>query len=75
MRRTTLYLPEKTHRIMKKLSASCDRSMGQIVEEAVDYLFQEELQDIQDAENALALYKKNPAAAISFEAFLKRRAR
>ena len=75
MRRTTLYLPEKTHRFMKKLSASCERSMGQIVEEAVDYLFQEELQDIRDAEKALAHYKRNPSSAVSFEDYLKRRAR
>jgi hypothetical protein len=74
MRRTTLYLPEKTHRMMKRLSARCERSMGRIVEQAVDYLFQEELRDIEDAEKALTQYKRNPASAVSFDDYLKRRA-
>lgn len=75
MIRTTIYLPEKTHRLMKKLSINAEKPMSQVVTEAVETVYEEDLRDIEAAEKALAEYRKNPKSAVDFEEYLKRRKR
>jgi len=73
MKRTTIYLPEKTHRMIRKMSVSSEKPMSRIVIDAVESTYREELKDIADAETALAEYRRNPKSAVDFLEYIKQR--
>lgn len=74
MVRTTIYLPEHIHRGMKMMAAANGKSMADLLREAIEELYDEDLADIRAADEAMREYRKNPKAAISArEYFAKRR--
>ncbi len=72
MIRTTLYLSDKIHQIMKQLSVNSSTPMSQIVTDAVKTVFEEDIQDIKEAEKILSEYRKNQKSAVDFEAYVRK---
>jgi len=71
MRRTMIFLPDGVHRGLKRLAVERDRSVAWLIREAVAQVYREDLEDIRDAEQELAKYKKG----IDYSAYRTRRLR
>ncbi len=72
MKRTMIYLPEQTHQGLRKLAFEANTSIAELVRQAVDAVYGEDIEDIRDAEAELVKYLANPASATSL-AELRRR--
>ena len=72
MKRTMIYLPEQTHQGLRKLAFESNTSIAELVRQAVDIVYGEDIEDIRDAEEELVKYLANPASATSL-AELRRR--
>ncbi len=72
MKRTMIYLPEQTHQGLRKLAFEANTSIAELVRQAVDAVYGEDIADIRDAEEELVKYLANPAPATSL-AELRRR--
>ncbi len=73
MKRTMIYLPEQTHQGLRKLAFEANTSIAELVRQAVDIVYGEDIADIQDMEEELAKYRANPESAIELERYLRRR--
>ncbi len=71
MRRTMIFLPSEMHQGLKRLAVERDRSVAELVREAVLHAYREDLEDIRDAEQELAKYKKG----IDYAAYRSKRLR
>lgn len=71
MKRTMIFLPREMHQGLKRLAVEQDRSVAELIREAVVQTYQEDLQDIRDAEQELAKYKKG----IDYAAYRTKRLR
>ena len=58
MKRTMIFLPSEMHQGLKRLAVERDRSVAELIREAVVRAYKEDFEDIQDAEQELAKYKK-----------------
>jgi predicted DNA-binding protein len=58
MKRTMIFLPSVMHQGLKRLAVERERSVAELIREAVVRTYREDLEDIQDAEHELAKYKK-----------------
>lgn len=58
MKRTMIFLPDQVHYGLKRLAVERDRSVAELIREAVARVYQEDFEDIRDAETELAKYKK-----------------
>ena len=58
MKRTMIFLSSEMHHGLKRLAVERDRSVAELIREAVARTYQEDLEDIRDAEKELATYKK-----------------
>jgi predicted DNA-binding protein len=58
MKRTMIFLPGEMHQGLKRLAVERERSVAELIREAVVQAYQEDLEDIHDAEQELAKYKK-----------------
>ena len=58
MKRTMIFLPGEMHQGLKRLAIERDRSVAELIREAVVRAYREDLEDIRDAERELAKYKK-----------------
>ncbi len=67
-----IYLPEQTHQGLRKLAFESNTSIAELVRQAVDAVYGEDIEDIRDAEAELVKYLANPASATSL-AELRRR--
>jgi len=73
MVRTLLQLPEKTHQALKHLAVDRHKSVAELIRNAIDRVYKEDLADIRHAEKLLALFK--PGTGISLENFHHKRNR
>ncbi len=58
MHRTMIFLPSEMHQGLKRLAMERDRSVAELIREAVVRAYREDFEDIRDAEQELAKYKK-----------------
>jgi len=58
MRRTMIFLPDEVHQGLKRLAVEQDRSIAELIREAVAQVYREDLEDLRDAEEELAKYRK-----------------
>jgi predicted DNA-binding protein len=58
MKRTMIFLPNEMHQGLKRIAVERERSVAELIREAVLHTFREDLEDIRDAEQELAKYKK-----------------
>ncbi|MCX6011564.1 MAG: ribbon-helix-helix domain-containing protein [Chloroflexi bacterium] len=73
MKRTMIYLPDNTHRGLKKLAFEADSSIAELIRKAVDALYGEDIEDIQVMEEEIANYRANPESAISLDELRRRK--
>ena len=73
MKRTMIYLPEQTHQGLRKLAFEANTSIAELIRQAVDKVYGEDVIDIQDMEEDLAKYRAHPESAIDLETYLRQR--
>jgi predicted DNA-binding protein len=73
MIRTTVYLPENVHRGMKTMAALNSKSMADLLREALEQVYKDDLADIRAANEAMREHRKNPDSGISLRDFLAKR--
>ncbi len=73
MKRTMIYLPEQTHQGLRKLAFEANTSIAELIRQAVDTVYGEDIGDIQDMEEELAKYHAHPASAIELNRYLRHR--
>ncbi len=73
MKRTMIYLPEQTHQGLKKLAFEANTSIAELIRQAIDIVFGEDVTDIQDMEEELAKYRAHPESAVDLERYLRQR--
>ena len=73
MKRTMIYIPEQTHQGLRKLAFEANTSIAELIRQAVDIVYGEDVTDIQDMEEELAKYRAHPDSAIDLEAYLRQR--
>ena len=73
MKRTMIYLPEQTHQGLRKLAFEANTSIAELIRQAIDMVYGEDVTDIQDMEEELAKYRAHPESAIDLEAYLRQR--
>lgn len=73
MIRTTIYLPDEVHRGMKMMAAAGGQSMANLLREALERVYKEDLADIRAANEAVREHRKNPNSDISLRDFLAKR--
>jgi len=70
MKRTMIYLPEQTHQGLRKLAFEAHTSIAELIRQAINIVYGEDVADIQDMEEELAKYRANPESAIDLERYL-----
>jgi len=73
MKRTMIYLPEQTHEGLRKLAFEANTSIAELIRQAIDTVYSEDIEDIQDMEEELAKYRAHPESAIELEKYLQQR--
>ncbi len=73
MKRTMIYLPEETHQGLRKLAFEAHTSIAELIRQAVDMVYGEDITDIQDMEQELAKYRAHPESAVDLEGYLRQR--
>ena len=73
MKRTMIYLPEQTHEGLRKLAFEANTSIAELIRQAVEAVYSEDIEDIQDMEEELAKYQAHPESAIELEKYLRQR--
>lgn len=73
MIRTTIYLPDNVHRGMKMMAAANGKSMADLLREALEQVYKDDLADIHAADKSMREYRKNPKSAVSLEDYLAKK--
>ena len=73
MKRTMIYLPDDTHKGLRKLAFEAETSIAELVRRAVDAVYGEDIEDIRDMEEELAKYRANPESAIDLTEYLRQK--
>ena len=73
MKRTMIYLPEQTHEGLRKLAFEANTSIAELIRQAIDAVYSEDIEDIQDMEEELIKYQAHPESAIELEKYLRQR--
>ena len=73
MKKTMIYLPEETHEGLRELAFENKTSLAELIRQAVDIVYGEDIEDIRDMKEELARYQADPSAAIPLEEYLRQR--
>jgi predicted DNA-binding protein len=73
MVRTTIYLPDDVHRGMKMMAAANGKSMADLLREALERVYKNDLADIHAANEAMQEHRKNPGSGVSLRQHLAKR--
>ena len=73
MKRTMIYIPEQTHEGLRKLAFEANTSIAELIRQAIDTVYSEDIEDIQDMEEELNKYQTHPESAIELEKYLRQR--
>jgi hypothetical protein len=65
VRKSTIYMKDSLHKAVKIKAAETDRSVSEIIEEAVETLLQQDLQDLD------IVKKRSKGPLLSYEQLLK----
>ena len=68
-----IYLPEETHKGLRKLAFEGNTSIAELIRKAVEAVYGEDIEDIRDMEAELADYKAHPESAIEFNEYLRQK--
>lgn len=73
MTRTMVYLPDELHQGLKHLAVERRTSLAKLVQEAVEVLYQEDLEDLRIGRQRLHGYLKHPERATSYATYRSKR--
>ena len=73
MKKTMIYLPEETHEGLRELAFENKTSLAELIRQAVDIVYGEDIEDIRDMKEELARYQADPSLAIPLEEYLRQR--
>ena len=73
MKRTMIYLPEQTHQGLRKLAFEANTSIAELIRQAINTVYGEDIEDIQDMEQELAKYRAHSESAIELQRYLRQR--
>ena len=73
MKRTMIYLPEQTHQGLRKLAFEANTSIAELTRQAINIVYGEDIEDIDDMKEELAKYRTNPESAVDLERYLRHR--
>jgi hypothetical protein len=68
-----IYLPEQTHEGLRKLAFEANTSIAELIRQAIDAIYGEDIEDIQDMEEELIKYQAHPESAIELQKYLRQR--
>jgi len=68
-----IYLPEQTHQGLRKLAFEANTSIAELIRQAINIVYGEDVEDIEDMEQELASYRSNPESAVDLERYLHQR--
>jgi len=68
-----IYLPEQTHQGLRKLAFEANTSIAELIRQAINAVYGEDIEDIQDMEEELAKYRAHPESAVQLESYLRQR--
>lgn len=74
MVRTTIYLPEQLHNNLKHLAVERRRSMANLLREAVEEVYEQDLKDLHKASKAWKTHLSHPDKAVSARDYFAKRA-
>ena len=73
MVRTMVNLPDELHRAIKHLAIERRTSIAKMVTEALQVLYQEDIEDLKEGRKRLAEYLKHPEKAIPYSSYRRKR--
>jgi len=73
MKKTMIYLPEETHEGLRELAFENRTSLAELIRQAVDIVYGEDIEDIRDMKEELARYQADSSSAIDLEEYLRQR--
>lgn len=73
MKKIIIHLPNKTHHGLKALATEANVSVAKLIKRAVELVYGEDIEDINDMEKEIAYYEAHPESAVSLETVLRRR--
>ena len=73
MKRTMIYLHEQTHQGLRKLAFEANTSIAELIRQAIDIVYGEDVADIQGMEEELAKYRAHPESAVDLAMYLRQR--
>ena len=73
MIRTMVYLPDELHRAIKHLAVERRTSIAKLVTEALQVLYQEDVDDLGVGRERLKHYLAHPDKAVPYSAYLAKR--
>ncbi len=73
MKKTMIYIGEETHKGLKRLAFEQDTSVAELIRRAVDIVYGEDIEDLEDMEHELARYRSQPGSAVELEEYLSRK--
>ena len=75
MTRTMVYFPEELHRNLKHLAVERGTSLAELVREAVDAMYREDLQDLRIGHQRLKEYAAHPTRTVPYLSYRAHRGR
>ena len=73
MVRTMVNLPDELHRAIKHLAIERRTSIAKMVTEALEALYQEDIEDLEEGRKRLAEYLKHPEKSIPYSSYRRKR--
>jgi len=73
MKRTMIYLPDDLHKNLKRLAVERESSLASLVREAVETVFEEDIEDIAHARDFLK--RSKPGGGEDYESYRAKRIR
>ncbi len=73
MTRTMVYLPERVHKGLKHLAVERGTSMAKLIQEAVEVLYQEDMDDFKVGHERLKDYLAYPEQSTDYSSYREKR--
>ena len=68
-----IYLPEETYEGLRKLAFEARTSVAELIRQAIDIVYSEDIEDIRNMEEELAHCRAEPSSAVELEEYLRQR--
>lgn len=73
MKKMMVYISEEMHEGLRKLAFENNTSIAELVRQAIEIVYGEDIEDIRDMEAELARYQAQAGSAVELEEYLRRR--